>query len=175
MDIVYELKSISLEKHLAQIAYKELSEEAAKKSHLFKVLEFSYFLDELVNHPALVELDLKKLLIFPTDNAFDPITFYIHNSTEKIVFLEAYTNSPDVIAKFQNLLNDISKTSRLEYTSGFSISKAVEIELIEGAGGKAIEYLLSNELKSILEYSQMQLDLDVDEVIEEHSEKKIKI
>lgn len=175
MDVVDELKSISLEKRLAKLACKELSEDAAKKAHLFKVLEFSYFLEELVVDEALEQMDLRKLLIFPTDNAIEPITFYIHSSAEKIIFLEAYTKSPEIITEFQNMLNDISKTSRLEYTSGLTISKSVEIDLIEGAGEKAIEHLLSDELKSILEYSQMQLDLDVDEVKEDHAEKKLKI
>jgi hypothetical protein len=175
MDVVDELKSISLEKHLAKLACKELSEDAAKKAHLFKVLEFSYFLEELVVDKALEKLDLRKLLIFPTDNSIEPITFYIHSSAEKIIFLEAHTAAPEIINDFQKLLNDISKTSRLEYTSGLNISKAIEIELIEGAGEKAVEYLLSDELKAILEYSQMQLELDVDEITEEHSEKKLKI
>jgi hypothetical protein len=176
MDVVDELKTVSLEQCLARLACREISEDAAKKMHLFKVLEFSYFLEELVIDEALAQLDLKKLLIFPTDNEITPITFYLHSSKEKIIFLGAYTNSPNIINEFQKLLNDLSKTSRLEYMNcDLSISKAVEIELKKGAGKKSIDYLLSEELKSILEYSQMQIELDDEPIVDEHSEKKIKI
>jgi hypothetical protein len=176
MDVVDELKTISLEQHLAKLACKEISADAAKKTHLFKVLEFSYFLEELVVDEALGQLELKKLLIFPTDNEVTPITFYLHSFKEKIVFLGAYTSSPEIINEFQQLLSDLSKTSRLEYMNcDLSISKAVEIDLKRGAGKKAIDYLLSEELKSILEYSQMQIELGDDVIEDEHDEKKIKL
>lgn len=173
MDVIEELKSVRLQKNLARFSCRAISDDAAKKMYLFKVLEFSYLLNELLENKVLEEMDIKKLLIFPTDKEIEPLAFYIHNSTEKIIFLETYTSKPEIINEFQQLLNEISKDSRLEYTScENSIRKSIEINLIRGADQKALEYLLSNELKCILEYSQIYLDLDSKN---KHIQKRIKI
>jgi len=170
MDIVEELKTISLEKRLAKIACGKISEDYAKKTHLFKVLEFAYLLEELVDDSDVEEMDIKKIIIFTTDNVIEPINFYIHNSTDKIIFLEAHTDSKDSIKELEKLLSDVTKISKLEYTNCVNyVSKAIELEVKVGIGKEATEYLLSNELKAILEYSVMQLELDSKEDKEDKS------
>lgn len=171
MDIIAELKRISSEKDNTKNILKSMNDEFEKKLHLFRVFEFAYAIDTLIADKHC-EKHLCVLKIFNNKYESRPLMLIVSDSKGNEI-LKGFPQVPETIMELKPLVEHIA-TCKIEYTccGNISVGTPLKIELKKGAGSEILKHLLSDELRAMLDYSQMQIELDDKKEI---APKKIKV
>lgn len=174
MNLIKELEKISNENFSHESILESMEEEKLqleKKQHIIHVLKIARDIDNYIN---LKNFELCNIGGFELDcyeNTTEKIcsisfNFY-HNDGEMILHENMKKEYPEILQRFREIFNGDKFKSLKDLSvkkdflsENFIESSCEEVDLAEGAGEVLINMLLNKELKSILYYSKLQLDLE---------------
>lgn len=158
MDIVSELKIIDSNKGSEKKLLRNLTDEFDKKLHIFKVIEFAYAVDKLLEDKKNISY-INSIRIMNNQYPTHPIMITVLDNKKNDI-LRNSVNLSNEIQELKPLIENIRDT-KVEYTKcNIPLSQTIKIEFKKGAGEEILKHLLSDELFTILQYSKMQLELE---------------
>lgn len=174
MDLVKELEKMQKENlypHSIVDYINKEKEELEKKGYIFQVLAIAKDIEDYI---SLKNFSLCNIGGFGLDccdhnDGTHSVAFYFYRPNGEIINHdnEMKKQYPEIIQRFREIFNGSSfgGLKDLEMKSAylnedFVQSGCVEIDLEVGAGEEIVNNLLSKELKTVLDYSKMQLELD---------------
>ena len=171
MDIVNELKIIESNQNNKKELLRSLTYDFDKKLHIFKVIEFAYAVDNLLEDKKYAKY-INSIRIMNNQYPNRPVMISVIDNKKNDI-LRNSINLMDEIKNLSPLIENI-RDSKIEYTKcNIPLSKTINIEFKKGAGEEILKHLLSDELFTILQYSKMQLELDNKK--EDTNKKKLKM
>lgn len=169
MDIINELKKLSLEDSNTKQILKNMNDEMEKKLHILRVFEFAHAIDSLAKDKKYQKY-LKIIKVFNNTYQSRPLMMIFLDHHDNDV-LRYSINVMQELVELKPLIENIVK-SKIEYTNcDIPVGKFISIDFKKGMKDEILKYFLSDELKTILDYSQMQIDLDE----KSNTQKKLKI
>lgn len=164
MDIKKELEKLNSTKGFGENIIKDIineQEELEKKLYLFKVMVLANKLEDAVGKDFFKPEQIASVKIFFEfyDHIYVDTEFYlITESGEKVSesHNKIYYEKP--ILFFGELFGELGR-NKVDFISSDNELKEIKIELKSGIKEKVLEIFLSEELKTILEYNKMELDL----------------
>jgi UDP-N-acetylglucosamine 2-epimerase len=158
MDIVNELKIIESNENNKKKLLQNMTDDLDKKLHIFKVIEFAYAIDSLLENPKCNKY-LSSVKFFNNQYPYRSLMITVLDNKEHNILRDSINlmeELQDLVVLIENI-----RDSKIEYTKcDMPLNISIKVELKKGAGEEIIKHLLSDDLLSILKYSQMQIDLE---------------
>jgi hypothetical protein len=174
MDITKELEKMqkgNLYPHAIVEDINKEKEQLEKKGYIFQVLAIAKDIEDYI---SLKDFSICNIGGFGLDccdhnDGTHSVAFYFYRPNGEIINHDNTMKKqyPEIVQRFREIFNgsnfdglkDLEMKSKY-LNDAFVQSGCVEIDLELGAGEEVLNALLSKELKTVLDYSRMQLDLE---------------
>lgn len=174
MDLVKELEKMKNGNLYPHAIVEDINKEKAeleKKGYVFQIMAIAKDIEDYI---SLKNFSLCNIGGFGLDccdhnDGTHSVAFYFYRPNGEIINHdnEMKKQYPEIVQRFREIFNgsNFNSLKDLEMKStylneDFVQSGCMEIDLVKGAEEGVLDTLLSKELKTILDYSRMQLDLD---------------
>lgn len=181
MDLIKELEKLEVGNVSHDALVEQLEEEKAnldKKAYIVALLHTAKRVEEYVGSRNFAALNIKgfKLECYIDEDDYHSMKLHFYRPDGGIILpLTMRQEYPGLTARLDEIFNNgnpkywMIKTEYLN--EDFIESQSHNIDLVKGAGEKVLSVLLNKELKNVLDYSRMQVDLPTND----SNSKKLKI
>ncbi len=172
MDLIKELEKMekgNLSLHEIRQEIEEQQLQLEKKAYIFKVLSIAKDVEDYIKTESFPSKDIAGIELdsYESENEVSIAFSFFRNDGETIYHDLMKKEYPEILQRFREIFNgpafanlkDLSVKNEF-LNKEFVQSGSQEFDLNEGVGEEIIDVLLSKELKSMLDYSKMQLSLD---------------
>lgn len=175
MDLIKEFKNMEQ----AALSYKDVlgnmkqeQVELEKRIHVFKVLDLAKELAEIVDSGLTENFKVSGFKITHYTNTTSHFLCEFLNLSGKVFEINMTDSKRNILCrKIDDLFNDLNLKSLDNASNEMQSFRPYYLPFQQGIDKQIMQMLLSDELKSMLEYSKMQVGLEKKEV----AQKKIKI
>jgi hypothetical protein len=181
MDLIKELEKLKNGNISHQSLVDQLEQEKEdleKKKYMVALLHTAKQVEEYVNLRNFATLNIKGFLLecYIDEDFYHSIRIHFYRPDGEIIHPSSMRKEyPGLTARLDEILHGgdpkywLVKTEYLN--EDFIEKRSHDIDLAKGAGEKVLDALLNKELKNILDYSRMQVDLPTNEL----NSKKLKM
>jgi hypothetical protein len=164
MDIIKELKNLKTDKNglnqiIQNIEFEK--EELNKKLYLLIVINLAERLEEFISTDLFKSSKISYIEIIPSFDNFNEKNFYINSrflKEDKTAFQGKILNDDRILENLHTMFKEVSEVSfNLVNPKVIKNDQILKFEL--GIGEKILDIFLSDDLKAIYQYNQMQIEL----------------
>lgn len=173
MDLIKELERLEKGNISHDDLVVQLKEEKAnldRKAYIVALLHTAKRVEEYVGSRNFAALNIKgfQLECYVDDDNCHSLRIHFYRPDREIIYPRAMREEyPGLSARLDEILHGGNPKYwfiKTEYLNeDFIEAGSHDIELVKGAGEKVLSVLLNKELKNILDYSRMQLDLPIND------------